>query len=236
MDSYLKHLQRVQVGESTLSKTSYIEYNFAKFLPTQDDPNYSVLEIGPGFGEFIQVLNHHHIYNLDIYDNDKTVLKYITKKYNIHHALCAPSIAKVANKLRQYDLIFILQVFEHIPKNQYRSFLTTIYNHLKPGGKIIITVPNGGNPLNIVERYGDLQHENAFTAFSLQDLTHYYNLKHATNTIQPYKIPPKSLINLFRILAQKLLHLILFITYLANGGIYQTIYHPNISLIITKNK
>lgn len=43
---------------------------------------------------------------------------------------------------KTYDVITMLAVLEHIPTNQQESLAAGCYQYLKPGGKLIITVPS----------------------------------------------------------------------------------------------
>ncbi|MFA6518480.1 MAG: methyltransferase domain-containing protein [Candidatus Shapirobacteria bacterium] len=230
MDNYLKYLQKIQSSKNFRRKVDYIEYNFSKYF---NNNNISVLEIGPGLGEFIYYLNKLNINTIDIIDQDKYILKNIQQKYKVRQICCSDILTSVIEK--QYDIIFLLQVLEHIPKNNYQKLLNNLFKHLNKNGKIIITVPNGGNPFNIVERYSDLTHEILFTENSLKELPNYCNLPSNTITeVQPYNIPTYSLINQTRIIFQKLTHLIILFTSISNGGVFSRILTPNISLIITK--
>ncbi len=136
----------------------------------------------------------------------------------------------------KYDLIVLTQVFEHIPKSSYLNWIKGFYKVLNPGGSIIITVPNGANPLVGTERYGDLQHENVFTIYSFSELLTFANLPSSTHIIQGFEIPPNSIVNVIRIILQKILHSIFILMMIINGAIYQTLMTPNITLIITKGK
>lgn len=44
--------------------------------------------------------------------------------------------------LQTFDVITLIAVLEHIPANDLNHFIQNIYKHLKPNGKVIITVPN----------------------------------------------------------------------------------------------
>jgi SAM-dependent methyltransferase len=136
----------------------------------------------------------------------------------------------------KYDLVVLTQVFEHIPKASYLNWIRSLYRSLNPGGHILITVPNGANPLVGTERYGDLQHENIFTIFSFRELMTFANLKNSSYLIRGFEIPPYSLVNVIRLVLQKILHAIFILLMMINGAIYQTIMTPNITLVITKNK
>lgn len=235
MSSYLKHMQ--QIGGSTAfgRRAAYITYNFGSYLKNINNQS-RILEIGPGTGELLSVLNNLGISNIDIIDNDKAVLEYCKKTFKIKEVILSSSLDITISIDHKYDLIVLTQVFEHIPKTSYLNWIQGLYKSLNPGGHIIITVPNGANPLVGTERYGDLQHENIFTIFSFQELMTFADLKNSSCKIQGFEIPPNSIINIIRIILQKILHAIFILMMMINGAIYQTLMTPNITLIITKNK
>lgn len=236
MKSYLSHLEELYNPRTFKRKMDYIKYNFSPYIKKHSKDDIVVLEIGPGLGEFVNYLNTIGITNIDVLDIDKGILGHIKSSYKIKHAILSRDIKMVDNKLRKYDIIFLLQVFEHIPKEQYKTFIQTLYKHLKPRGRIIITVPNGGNLLGLSERYNDLQHEALFTEHSLRELANYCEISNYEIEIRGYRIPPYSLINITRIMAQKIFHFFLSIIYIVNAGVYLKTYNPNISLIIKKIK
>lgn len=45
-------------------------------------------------------------------------------------------------KSQRYDYITMLAVLEHLPENLYNSLANDFYKLLKPGGRVIITVPS----------------------------------------------------------------------------------------------
>lgn len=228
MNRYLDHLETLYDPKTFQRKVDYIKYNFSPYFKLLNSKS-TILEIGPGYGEFISFLNSQGITNIDILDNSKDVLKYNKSRYKIKKTFNSFDC-----KLRKYNLIFMLQVLEHIPKTKYKAFLQTLYSCLLPQGQIIITVPNGASLLGLSERYNDLQHEASFTEISLQEIPNYCEIPECKIAIQGYKIPPVSLINILRIIAQKILHFFISILYIINAGVYCKIYHPNISLIIKK--
>lgn len=233
MSNYLNYLLSIQTPQNFQRKLDYLKHNFSKYI-SNPNSDYSVLEIGPGLGEFTHYLNQLSINNIDIADNDTSIIDYIKSKYKIQNSYLIRSITDVDKQLSKYNLIFMLQVFEHIPKDEYTTTLQTLFKHLKPGGKLIITVPNGGNPLNLMERYSDITHQNLFSDNSLKEIPNLYNLDNCQIEVYPYAIPPYTLVNIIRIIFQKILHFIVKITLIINGGVYPTIYTPNISMIITK--
>lgn len=235
MSNYLTHMEELGQGTAFGRRVDYLNYNFKQYLQGLNSHS-RVLEIGPGTGELLHLLNGRSIYSIDIIDNDPSILKYCKSKFKIGKAVLSKSLDISKSISTKYDLIVLTQVFEHIPKTSYQNWLKNLYTALNPGGHIVITVPNGANPLVGTERYGDLQHENIFTIYSFRELMTFTNLKNAQYTIKGFEIPPINLVNIIRIFLQKILHGIFILLMIINGGIYQTLMTPNISLIITKKR
>lgn len=214
-------------------RVSYLKYNYQLYLSSLTKYK-RILEIGPGKGELLFILNQSNITNIDIIDNDIAILKYCKKTYKINKAIHVSNLNITKSLSAKYDLIVLTQVFEHIPKSSYLSWIMGLYNSLKSNGHLIITVPNGANPLVGTERYGDLQHENIFTIYSFQELMTFANINNQFYKIKGFEIPPNSIINIIRIILQKMLHCFFVFIMIINGGIFQTLMTPNITLVITK--
>ncbi len=94
----------------------------------------SILEIGPGVGVNIEVLQTYG--NVDILEVDKFFIEEIQNNYKI-------SIGKIFNDFSEinhkYDLIVFLDVLEHI--EDYDSFLKKIADILNDDGMGIMSVP-----------------------------------------------------------------------------------------------
>lgn len=101
----------------------------------------------------------------------------------------SPSQVAAARKLgiagvRQGDLLDTLRalpaqsqgtvvafdVIEHFAKDELIDLVDEVARVLTPGGRFIVHVPNGASPFAGAVRYGDLTHELAFTAESLNQL------------------------------------------------------------------
>lgn len=234
-NSYLSHLDSAYGDKTFKRKVDYIKFNFGREIKKiRFKKTPSVLEIGPGKGEFISYLNSCGIENIDIVDNDSEIINSINKNYKISNSFHSSDIIRVKKKLGKYDIIVLIQLLEHITPLSYFSFIKTIYSKLKKGGVIIVVVPNANNPLGLTERYGDLQHRNSFTEQSLKDLVMGSNIDNYDIEIKSYLIPPYSVVNILRIFLQKILHMTLLLTMIINGGTYFKTMTPNITLIIRK--
>ena len=233
-NSYMSHLNNLSDPNTLKRKVDYFKFNFGPEINKIKSKPASFLEIGPGRGEFIAFLNRLGIDNIDIIDNDNEVISFIEEKYKISNSILSDDVVNIKNRLREYTAIVAIQLLEHLPPTSYSSFIRTIYSKLKKGGSIIIVVPNANNPLGMVERYGDLQHQNSFTEQSLKDLILNSNIENYEIDIRGYNIPPYTFLNIIRIFMQKILHLILLLIMIINGGTYFRTMTPNIVLIVRK--
>lgn len=236
MTNYLTHMQTLGNNTAFVRRKEYNSYNFAKYISYLKSISGKVLEVGPGLGELISVLNENGINNIDILDQDKAVLSHCQKTFKLNKAIHSKGDSPHKYLKSKYDLIVLTQIFEHIPKSSYLTWIKGLYNHLNSGGYILITSPNGANPLVGTERYGDLQHENLFTVYSFNELMTFANLPSSSYMVKGFEIPATSIINIIRRLLQKLLHGFFVLMMIINGAIYQTLLTPNITLVIRKNK
>lgn len=233
MSTYLDYLNQISSTKTFSRKLDYVKYNFGSYILASEGTS-KFLEIGPGLGHTIKFLNSKGFKSIDIADNDDSILNYIKDKFEINKPYKTNDIKEIDGQLDYYDVIIATQVFEHVPKDQYKSFLTTLYKHLNKNGYLIITVPNMANPFTICERYGDITHTNGFTDNSLMELAVMSEIPVSSIRVRPYKIPPYSLLNIVRIFFQKILHLMLLAMSIANAGSYSKLLTPNISLVIKK--
>lgn len=233
---YLSQLQNNSNAFTIKRKKEYIQYNFGHFIDKKlKNNNCSVLEIGAGLGDFIEYCRDRNVSQIDLVDNDKSVVEHIKKQNSVSNIHLADSMSGIEKKLSQYDIIMMTQVLEHVPKKEHIFLLKTLYDHLKEKGVIIITVPNIGNPLAIFERYYDYTHETAFTENSLLQLVDLTELKNARISLQPFRIPPYNAINIIRIFFQFFLHRFFQLLYILNGGVFPRVLTSNIILIIEKS-
>lgn len=67
-------------------------------------------------------------------------------------------------------MITMIDVVEHIPKNELAAFIKAAYEALLPGGKVIIQTPNMQAPGAALTRYHDITHEVGLDERSLGQL------------------------------------------------------------------
>jgi 2-polyprenyl-3-methyl-5-hydroxy-6-metoxy-1,4-benzoquinol methylase len=105
----------------------------------------SILDYGCGTGGFIEKLlgTGRHIAG---FDNSGEAAAAVTKRFS-----SSPNFMGVITPERifefraAFDLIFLLEVIEHVREEQRPAVLATIMKLLKPGGRLIVTTPNDEN-------------------------------------------------------------------------------------------
>lgn len=66
------------------------------------------------------------------------------------------------------DAIFLMDVLEHIPVRAQMDFVQALFQLLKPGGRLVISVPNASSTFASRWRYMDWTHQCCFTEHSLE--------------------------------------------------------------------
>jgi SAM-dependent methyltransferase len=84
------------------------------------------------------------------------------------------------------DAVVAFDVLEHLTRDEILDAVDAIHRVLKPGGRLILHVPNGASPFGTLMIYSDLTHEVAFTPESLAQLF----LASGWRKIDSYEDPP----------------------------------------------
>ncbi|MCL4872093.1 MAG: class I SAM-dependent methyltransferase [Anaerolineae bacterium] len=145
----------------------HYDREFGAFLPAEKTA--AILEIGSGKGGFLlccQQLGYHDVTGTDISPEQVT----FCHEQGFTNVVCADGLSYLQSCERQYALIAMIDVLEHLTKNEAVATLKAIYEHLLPGGRVILRVPNMSNPLNLRTRYVDFTHEIGLSRESLQQL------------------------------------------------------------------
>lgn len=71
---------------------------------------------------------------------------------------------------RRFDIIFMLNVIEHIERDQLPAFMTAVQNALNPNGFVIVRAPNLSNIMAAGHLADDLTHHTGLTEQSLAQL------------------------------------------------------------------
>lgn len=149
-------------------KIKVFKYNYAKYFPI--DKGATLLDIGPGLGEMLTLWKQLGYKNIMAVDVSREVVEYC-KKMALGEVIL---ITKFQDFLRGHkeslDLITMIDVIEHIDKNEILEVCSLIKDSLKPFGRLIIQTPNMGGALGLLGRYYDFTHETGFTDRSLRQV------------------------------------------------------------------
>lgn len=187
---------------------------FGASVPDRRD--ISILDIGPGECELAEMLKETRAYtDVSVIDMSSEVIE-VAQGLGIPAHLVDDAAPFLRERVGQYDVIFLLHVLEHVKKDSVIPLLRAVHGALGPGGRLLLEVPNMGDPFNgLHARYADFTHEVGFT---LESLTYVLTQAGFTDvTLLPQVGASGRLTRPLQILARKLLHLLLFIANLPNG-------------------
>lgn len=166
-DSYTTHTYRHRTDLSTAG----VEKNAAQhrriageFLPEETDA--PILDLGCGNGGFLLACRQSGY-------SDLTGVDISQEQVDFCHRLGFDSVEQgdaleyLSSSTRRYALIAMNDVLEHVPKERVLATLDSLHDHLIPGGRALVRVPNLSNPWNLRTRYVDFTHEVGFSKESL---------------------------------------------------------------------
>jgi len=155
------------IDEDDVINTSikYFVANFETLLPPNRDAR--ILDIGCGYGRYLHALvkmGYRNCHGIDISEDQ---VKYAQQELGLLNVEYADAVGWLEGRANEYDCILAIDLLEHLTNETLLDLGEKIYAALKPGGILIIQVPNGVSPLNPYI-YGDLTHVRAFTIKSMQ--------------------------------------------------------------------
>ncbi len=148
-------------------KLIQFENNYRQFFPASK--NARVLDIGVGRGEMLSCMQAWGYVNYQGIDISVSAVDYC-KSIGLNCAHVADTVDWLNNNREKFELITILDVLEHIKRDDLLDFLSAIQRSLKAGGKLIVQVPNLQAPDPCLHRYYDITHESGFTEHSLHQV------------------------------------------------------------------
>ncbi len=160
---FSKHLRVIEKASTADSKKSWVGWNYQGYLP--ENKNAAILEIGPGSGELIKWLIELGYTDISAIDISDEVVEHCNTSIgsNVSELVSDTTEYLKRNKSR-YDLIFMLHVLEHIPKDKVFETLSSLKDSLNDSGVAIIEVPNIANVIvGNWSFFSDFTHEVPYT-------------------------------------------------------------------------
>jgi 2-polyprenyl-3-methyl-5-hydroxy-6-metoxy-1,4-benzoquinol methylase len=175
------------------------------YLPER--PNQSILDIGCFAGTFLSLVPEHRFVRQVGVDILPDQIAYANASYGtpFREFKHIASIRDLSSVNEKFDCITLIEVIEHLQVEEIRTLLDGIVDHLKPGGKLVLTTPNYASAWPLIEvvlnKVSDVsyeeQHITKFTYFNMErklaeiypDLFLYFNtvdFKTTTHFVTPF--------------------------------------------------
>jgi 2-polyprenyl-3-methyl-5-hydroxy-6-metoxy-1,4-benzoquinol methylase len=141
--------------------------HFGALLPESREAR--ILDVGCGRGGMVYWLAQRGYRNAEGIDLSAEQVD-TAQRLGIANVRQADLTAYLSSRPGQYDALILRDVIEHFPREQIIAVLELCRKATRPGGAIIVQVPNAESPSFGRIRYGDFTHEMAFTSTSIAQL------------------------------------------------------------------
>jgi len=129
-----------------------------------------LLDFGCGGGEFLEFLQKCGFADLHGIDRSHEQIARCRERGLQKVAVVDDSRVWLGRHANAFETIVLNDVLEHIAKPEIVATLEALRESLRPGGQLVVKVPNAANMFGLVARYLDFTHEVAFTEHSLRQV------------------------------------------------------------------
>jgi 2-polyprenyl-3-methyl-5-hydroxy-6-metoxy-1,4-benzoquinol methylase len=183
-----------------------------------------ILEIGPGLGELLECLRTAQFRQIEACDQSPEIIEACARRgFTVHAITSIPDF--LATQTGRYGAVFMIDVLEHLTKTEAFEALRAIVKALRPGGHVIIQVPNMQSPFASTNLYWDITHEVGYTEFSLRQLCS--SAGFVDVRLSAYDYPPVGLYRVRRVL-RSALYLVVKSILLVDQWNRGSIFTPNL--------
>ena len=131
----------------------------------------SFLEIGCGNGHFLAYLREKGVTEFLGIDHDSALAGHVPAELAEHFRVADVWEFLDSNSgQRRFDRIVMLDVLEHFTAEDGARLLGGLGRILRPGGRILVRVPNMSSPWGAQYQFGDLTHRAAYNPTSMRQL------------------------------------------------------------------
>lgn len=154
-------------GESSISAHDfpYFQRIINQHLPA--NKNVAIADIACGHGALLHCLREAGYTNISGVDVSLEQVN-LAHQFGVREAVCGDMGGFLKDKTGKIDVVFLMDILEHLERGELFELLGLVNLSLKDGGLVVIHVPNGEGLFGMRIRYGDLTHENCFTPKSIQ--------------------------------------------------------------------
>jgi 2-polyprenyl-3-methyl-5-hydroxy-6-metoxy-1,4-benzoquinol methylase len=141
----------------------------AEWLPS--DKRARILDVGCGWGSLLMSLwaaGYRNIEGVEISPEQASVAQRASGgRVPISRA---DAFDYLKEHTAQYDVVVLYDVVEHMDHSKALQLLRLVRQSLKPGGRVVVRVPNASSLLASYSRYLDVTHVTMYTEYSLMQL------------------------------------------------------------------
>lgn len=151
-------------------KKRQLQRTYASRFPT--DSAAAMLEIGPGYGQLLELLRRDRGYsNAIAVDLSQEVVEFCNGLMPGSTTHVADTVAYLEQHPAAFERIFALHVLEHVPPAEVLTLVRAIHDALRPGGVFLVELPNMANVFTGgYLRYSDRTHQAGYAELSLRNL------------------------------------------------------------------
>lgn len=139
-------------------------------LPTGSD--WTLADIGCGDGRLLHELSKRNYYKEKLFGHDYyEPALYFARAFNPDINFSSGNLADFAKGMEPFDVVTLVEVLEHVELYERADFICAVSDLLRPGGKLLLTVPHANKPLSE-------KHIEHFSAESLEKiLSSHFSIK-----------------------------------------------------------
>jgi SAM-dependent methyltransferase len=134
------------------------------------DSGMDFLEIGCGTGAFLAYLAAKGVGRFLGIDHDPALAAVLPDAVRGHFACRDVWEALADPDLAPFDRVVALDVIEHFAPEDGRRLLMAMRAKLRPGGRVVLKMPNAASPWGLQYQAGDLTHRTAFAPSAIRQL------------------------------------------------------------------
>ena len=167
--SYTSSAVFSKYDEETFSNWGSLYFHHRILPQMHKNKDAAILELGCGYGRYLRVLQKLGYSDTSGIDISEEQISYAQEKLQLKNVTHGDALEFMKNTEKKYDIILMLDVMEHLSCEYGLDLATEIFRCLKPGGRLIVQVPNAMCPLQPI-LYGDVTHKQAYTSMSMKQL------------------------------------------------------------------
>lgn len=142
----------------------YLAARVAPLLPKDRAAEIVDLGCGPGhLVRFLGELGYTRVRGVDISPEQVA----LARRSGLGNVELGGIVEHLRRNPAAHDAVLMMDVLEHLDRQELFDVLDAAHASLRPGGLLLLHLPNAEGPFGMGIRYGDITHETCFTASSI---------------------------------------------------------------------